>query len=131
MSGVDNPNLPLKIDTSLYRTGEVPGADWTDGLNKGSCMPGVGINTGDYDPKASDWPAVATDPAESQYIGQSAESLTAVDYAAADENDTLAFVTADADTAPDAVFNAASGAVNRTGQTIPSGDYAWGTVPVA
>ncbi len=113
------------------RAAEVPAADFAGGMNKGgSCAPGIGINTGNYDPKASDWPRIADTAAhDSQHIGQTASALQAVQ--GADINDTVAFVQTIAAIAPDAVLNIATGAVNKTGKTVPSGSWAWGVIPVA
>lgn len=120
-----------ELDSSLVRSGEVTAADWSGGMNLGgSNAPGIGINTGGYDPKAQDWPRIADTAAhDSQHIGQTAAALQVVDDA--DINDNVAFVQADASTAPDAVLDAATGAVNRTGVTVPADSWAWGTIPVA
>ncbi len=127
------------------RRAQVAGADWDTGMNPGTCQPGVGINTGDYSPKVQDWAEVVIDPGVSQYIGGvdpaalvGANTGVGTEGAAGqvdllepvDGNDTFAFVAADAATAPDAVLDIASGAVNRTGKTVPIGAWCWGTVPV-
>jgi hypothetical protein len=124
-------NLPTYLDT-IERSAEVAAADWTGGMNKGSCAPGVGINTANYNPKAQDWPRIADTAAHtSQHLGQAAQALTVADYAGTpDLNDNVAFVQADAETAPDAILDVATGAVNRTGQTVPINSWAWGTIPV-
>lgn len=125
-------NLPTyELDSTLVRSGEVTAADWAGGMNlAASNAPGVGINTGGYDPKAQDWPRIADTAAhDSQHIGQDAAALQVID--GADINDNVAFVQADAETAPDAVLDAATGAVNRTGETVPADGWAWGTIPVA
>lgn len=125
-------NLPTyELDAGSIRAGEVPAADWADGMNKGgSNAPGIGINTGDYDPKPEDWRRTADTAAhDSQHIGIAPAPLQVVQ--GADINDNVAFVEADADTAPDAVADAATGAVNKTGVTVPSGSYLWGVIPVA
>lgn len=125
-------NLPTyELDSTLVRSGEVTAADWSGGMNLGGAnTPGVGINTGGYDPKAQDWPRIEDTAAhDSQHIGQDAAALQVID--GADINDNVAFVQADAETAPDAVLDAATGAVNRTGETVPADGWAWGTIPVA
>ena len=128
MSGVATPNLPT-FYKAPDRSAEVTGADWAGGLNTGgSCAPGVGINTGDYDPKVSDWSQDARDAQESELIGGTQKGpITAVQ--GADVNDQLSFVQATGDTAPDAEIVA--GVVNRTGKTIPNGSWAWGTKTIA
>jgi hypothetical protein len=125
-------NLPTyNLDASLVRSGEVTAADWSGGMNKGgSNAPGVGINTGNYDPKASDWPRIEDTAAhESQHIGQTADDLNVVQDA--DVNDEVAFVQADASTAADGVLDVATGAVNKTGATVPEDAWCWGVIPVA
>ena len=127
-------NLPtFFLDPDLTRAAEVTAADWAGGLNKGaSCAPGIGINTGNPNPKLSDWTLLdqagaARVPQQSQHIGTTVDDINA--YQGADINDTLAFVEAVGAVAPDAVI--ASGAVNKTGQTLQAGDRAWGVIPVA
>ncbi len=125
-------NLPTyELSTTLVRSGEVPLADWADGANKaGSCAPGIGINTGNYDPKEQDWPReYDTAARNSQHIGQTEDVLSVVQ--GADINDNVAFVEADALTAPDAVLDATTGAVNKTGADVPAGEACWGVIPVA
>ena len=111
------------------RESETPNADWTGGMNDGaSNAPGVGVNTGDYDPKEQDWPRPVTEVlGESQIIGGTASGLFAID-ATFGSNALVAFVQATADVAPDAVISNVAGfdMVNRTGKTIPNGSWAWG-----
>jgi hypothetical protein len=125
-------NLPTyELSAALIRSGEVAAADWADGMNKGgSCAPGIGINTGDYQPKAFDWPRIEDTAAhESQHIGQTEAVIQVVQ--GADVNDQVAFVQADAETAPDAELDATTGADNKTGKTVPASDWAWGVIPQA
>ena len=127
------------------RRAQVAGADWDTGMNPGTCQPGVGINTGDYSPKVQDWAEVVIAPGVSQYIGgidpaETTGANTGVGTEGAagqvdllepvDGNDTFAFVEADAETAADAVLDVTTGAVNRTGVTVPAAAWCWGTVPV-
>jgi hypothetical protein len=141
-------NLTTRLPAvGATRQAETANADWDGGMNPGSCMPGVGINTGEYGCKVGDWPnsdfngtnAIPYDGLSQWLGGVDADGFTPTEglttrlalVEPVDGNDTLAFVTADGATAPDAVMNAATGAVNRTGQTVPAGERAWGTVPVA
>jgi hypothetical protein len=104
--------------------------DWTGGLNKGaSCAPGVGIGTGDYSPKSSDWSEHERLIYESQQIGQTGEDITVVQ--GADVNDEVSFVLTAGAIAPDAELKATTGALNKTGKTVPSGSWCWGVVAVA
>ena len=129
MSGVANPNLKTFYQGAAGDRGEgdVFGTtDWTGGANRAaSCAPGVGINTGDYDPKVTDWSQDVRNPQNSQTIGHTAAAVT-VDQDP-DLNDNVAFVQAVADTAPDAQFGT-TGAFNKTGKTVPNGSWAWGLV---
>ena len=113
--------------------------DFAGGMNRGgSNAPGVGINTGDYDPKSEDWPRIAdTEARTSQHIGGVPDTdgdtgTTGFAIQAtednADLNDNVAFVQAESETAPDAELDATTGAVNKTGQTVPAGAWAWGVI---
>ena len=106
-------------------------SDWTGGGNKaGSNANGIGINTGNPSPKTQDWAAInQTAPYESRAIGQAADDITVV--FGADVNNEVAFVSADANTAADAVLDSTTGAVNKTGAQVDIGDYCWGMIPVA
>lgn len=114
------------------RTAEVPDADWTGGMNDGgSCAPGIGINTGDYDPKTSDWKpfdVIPTQVAESQQIGLTQSGIFILDPQTAGDDELTQFVTATGDVAPDGIIETVAGfaMVNRTGKTIPTGSSAWG-----
>ena len=126
-------NLPVyMLDASLVRSGEVPSANWSGGGNKaGSNACGIGIATGQDNPKAQDWPRIADTAAHnSQHIGKAADVLQAV--SGSDVNDTLAFVAVDVGgAANNAEMDAATNAVNLTGGALVQGDWAWGTIPVA
>lgn len=127
-----NANLPTyELNPTLVRSAELPSADWAGGLNAGgSNAPAIGLNTGNYDPKAQDWTRVADTAAkDSQHIGQAGAPLQVVQ--GADINDTVAFVQAEAETAPDAVLDATTGAVNKTGLTVPEDGWVFGVIPVA
>lgn len=147
MAGRDNPNLPtylLNATTVAARAAEYPGStDFTGGMNRGgSNAPGIGINTGDIDPKTSDWTVLdqagaARVPQDSQHLGGDGTTVgspTANSPINADQdpdfNDTLAFVTATQAAAPGAVYDVGSGATNRTNFTIQIGETAWGTITV-
>lgn len=112
------------------------------GNRAGSNAPGVGINTGNVNPKLEDWTVldqkgVARIPQNSQHIGGS--GLGAGDQTnepvrfiqGTDVNDTANFVVTDTAAVADAVMDTVSGAVNKTGATVAVGDRVWGPVPVA
>lgn len=141
MSGIINPNAPTAFyDTAEVstRAAEVPDADWATGVNRaGSCAPGVGINTGEYDPKDSDWADTDFNGVNalnylgaSQYIGIDPGgnlAVTALDPVA-DEWRNAGFIETTGAVAPGAVLGQISGNdfINRTGLTVPSGSKAWG-----
>jgi hypothetical protein len=133
-------NLPtFFVDPAKQRTTEVAAAQWSGGLNRGgSNAPGIGINTGGYDPKVSDWPNTTFNGAANMpYNGASghiglvstspANRIAA--FQGADNNDTLQFVTTAGAIAPGGAL--ITGVVNRTGLTVPSGARVWGTLTVA
>ena len=137
MAEIVAPNLKARLPAAgSAQQAQVSAADWDGGMNPGSCQPGIGINTGDYSPKASDWAEIEIAPAESQWLGGVDGNLSVPGNVSiplvepVDGNDTFAFVQADAETAPDAVLDAVTGAVNRTGKTVPAAAWCWGTVPV-
>lgn len=140
-------NLPTYHQDSATKTtraAELPNADFDGGVNKGgSCACGIGINTGDVDPKLDDWSLLdqagaARDPQDSQHIGGDGlgagntanEPIKAVQ--GADVNDTLSYVTASV-TAADGVGVGVANAdpINRTGKTVQAGERLWGTNTVA
>jgi hypothetical protein len=142
------PTYARNETTVTARESDVPLADFDDGLNLGaSNAPAVGVNTGNPNPKLSDWTVntqfgVTRDPQLSMHIGGDGttegsdnhlgdHAVRAADYAAADINDTVHFSEADQAAAPDAVYDTVTGAINRTGQNVEIGDRVWGTVPVA
>ena len=130
------PNLASYYkSTAAQRPGEVPAADWAGGVNNGaSCAPGIGVNTGDYSPKPQDWSEEERAPADSAQIGQSgvdATTLELFNVVTGDDNNQPVFVQADGVTAPGAVLDVGTGAVNLTGKTVPAGAWVWGSVPIA
>lgn len=127
-------NLPTFYIDSAARTpreAEVPDADFTGGMNTGaSNAPGVGVNTGDYDPKVTDWQPPVGVPAAvqtSQIIGGAQTGLLVLDPATAGDDEVTAFVTATGDVAPDDVVETVAGFPlrNRTGKTVPTGASVW------
>lgn len=127
MSEIATPNLKTFFQGAVTAA-QFPNADLVGGLNKGgSCSPGVGVNTGDYDPKVTDWSRDVRNPQNGQNIGGVAAPLT-VDQGA-DINDQVAFVEATGAVAPDADIIA--GVANKTGKTLESGNWAWGLKAIA
>lgn len=116
------------------------------GCNRaGSNAPGIGINTGNIDPKLTDWSILdqaeeVRIPQDSQHIG--GDGLGAGDatvnpinavvdpfgVVAIDFDDTLSYIVALAQAAPGVGFGALNAdPINRTAVTIEIGDVAWGT----
>ena len=165
-------NLPMFTNdaaTVTSRNAEYPGDPLDDGdgdgtsadpylgCNRaGSCAPGIGVNTGNIDPKLTDWSIedqheAVRIPQDSQHIGGDAfnpaanypssggsEGLTdetpinaVVDpfgVSAIDFDDTISYITALAQAAPGVGFGALNAdPINRTSVTIEIGDVAWGT----
>lgn len=115
------------------RESETPNADWTGGMNDGaSNAPGVGINTGDYDPKESDWPRPASSVIQdSQIIGGDPSGIFVIDETFGPDSLT-SFLQAAAEVAPDAIIGSVAGfqMFNRTGKTIPAGSWVWGVADI-
>ena len=128
--------------TVNFRAPEVPAASFTDGMNRpGSCAPGLGINTGNVNPKLSDWTVLnqtntARAPQNSQYIGGSGLGDGSAIIASGikadldpDFNSNLHFRVADAAVGPGGIYHVGDGAINQTGGDVEIGDRLWGTVP--
>jgi len=140
MAATNLATYELNETVATARSAEVPDASFSDGVNRGgSNAPGVGINTGNFDPKAEDWPRIEDTAARtSQHIGgvPDVDGDTGTNgfpiqvIQGADTDDNVAFVEAEALTAPDAVLDAATGAVNKTGADVPAGSWVWGVIPV-
>lgn len=127
MAGIATPNLKTFF-LGTIRDSEVAAADWAGGVNYGaSNAPGIGINTGDFNPKESDWFRLAINPANGQSIGVDAAPITVEQ--GVDLNDQVAFVEATGAVAPDA--DIVAGVANKTGKTLALGDWAWGLKAVA
>ena len=135
-------NIPTFFQDTVItaaRSAEVPSADFSGGVNKAGCNPGVGINTNDFDPKVEDWPDSTfngADPipyfGESSYIGIDSGANNRITlFKDGDENNQPQFVVAQQDTAPDAGLGAAGAEpINRTGKTVPNGSRVWGDTTV-
>jgi len=115
-----------------------PAGQFEGGMNLGSNSGNIGICTGVADPKESDFSRVEDTAAHpTQHIGGNGLAVGATtDFPlkvvnGADINNTVAFVEAGGAVAIDAVIDATTGARNRTGQALVSGDWAWGEIPVA
>ena len=136
--------MAQNIATTFYNTAdvnarilEVPGADFVGGANAGSNGCGVGVNTGNPDPKPSDWsiPVAPADHyfADSQYIGKDPGANSRITLApnGVVGSSKVAFARALVAAAPGVVFNAnagVGGAINRTSVTLQIGQHAWGEV---
>lgn len=129
MAGISAPNYVTFFFGTLPTHAPAPPWDTTGGVNRGaSNSPGIGINTGDYDPKMSDWSQEARDPVNGQPIGGTAAKINFATPSPqpTDFNDEPVFLQATADVEADAEFPISTGVFNRTGKTIPNGSWAWG-----
>ncbi len=140
-------NLPtylLNANSVSARSAQVPNADFSGGMNKGgSNAPGIGINTGNIDPKLDNWSVLdqagdIRNPQDSQHIGgdgltDGGQAKSAINVIqGADVNDSVSFIVAVVQAAPGAGFGVAGAdPINRTGATIEIGDRAWGTNTIA
>ena len=131
MAGIAVPNYKTFYQGPSGQRGEASvfgTTDWDGGVNKGgSNAPGVGINTGDYSPKVSDWSQDERDPQNSQAIGQAVGAIVTDPDGV---NDNASFVVTIASTPNDGQVGT-SGVYNRTGVTLASGVWFWGHKPVA
>lgn len=128
--GTAVPNLPTFFQAPSGQRAPITAGQFSGGANQGGGnAPGLGIATGEYDPKTGDWDRTERLLYESQAIGQTGDDIT-VDEGA-DENDEVSFVLTAGAIAPDAELKVGTGAINKTGQTVPSGSWAWGVVTVA
>lgn len=156
----NRPTFLLSAAAETARNAEYTGTPFTDtgagtaadpflGCNKaGSNAPGIGINTGNIDPKLQDWSVLdqagdARTPQNSEHIAGVNVAITpgtpptstpvpihdAVDPA--DVNNTMNYLAATQQAADGAIFDVTTGAVNHTGVTVEIGDRLWGVVPVA
>lgn len=110
------------------REAQVPNASFTNGCNNAaSNANGVGINTGSYDPKASDWPRPAVQAIQtSQIIGGTKRNLFCKDATFGDDS-LVAFAKTTGSVAPDATVATIATKVfkNRTGVTLPINTWLW------
>ena len=112
------------------REAETPLANFDNGANPGASNAcGIGVNTGNYDPKASDWPRVER-MQDSQIFGEDASGLNCID-ATFGATALVGFSKTAAPVAPDGdididVDSTGFAIVNRTGQTIPTDTWCWG-----
>jgi hypothetical protein len=105
------------------------------GCNRGVANGAIGINTGDFDPKESDFPHITHFAGPVSYIGKlesavaefednmygiTGEQLPTLDTAVR-----VGFDIAASATAPDADYGSLP-LTNYTGKTIPAGGWAWG-----
>jgi len=121
----------MNLPTSHVVAPADPNVEGTNsGMNAGSCFPGIGVSTGNYDGKTEDWSDLQRAPLQTQAIGATATDVLAVDYEAVDFNDKVGYVLTVAET-PNGGLIGATGYANHTGETVPAGVWIWGTKPTA
>lgn len=121
------------IDSALVTAGKsrVPNADFDGGMNNGASNAcGVGIATGLINPKASDWPRISDLLAvkDSQVIGGNLSGIFILDPDFVGDDNLTQFCEATGAVAPDGVIASVAGfdMVNRSGEDMVDGDWAWG-----
>lgn len=120
-------NLPTYFAAPSGQRSPATAGQFSGGGNRAaSNAPGLGISTGTYGPKTSDWSAHERLVYESQQIGQTADDIT-VDEGA-DVNDEVSFVLTAGAIADGAELKAGTGALNKTGVTVPTGTWCWGVI---
>lgn len=123
-------NLPTYYVNEIEKTGreaEVPLADWDGGGNAAaSNANGLGINTGNYGPKAQDFSQGTAYFAKGQIIGKPPTETKAIDATLGDAF--VGFVLSTGVVAPDGIIADLNGfdVLNRTDANIPSGQWVWG-----
>ena len=146
MAGTGSPNQSTYfVDSTLVtaRNAEFTGTPLTDtgagtfadprlGCNDaGSCAPGLGINTGDYSPKASDWPEIEQ-VVDSSAIGETNSGVFTRDPTFG-ITALVGFAPALGSTVDDAELNndvdgSGFATFNRTGKTVPAAAWTWGAI---
>lgn len=129
------PTLFYDTDVVVERVTEVPFADFRGGMNQGgSCAGGIGVNTGDYDPKSQDWqgdPVGANrDYLRSGYIGIDSGGNDLVNMWREDGDHLLDFVgfgynNTPGEVAPGGALDSFLVLINETGKSIPENSFAW------
>lgn len=117
------------VDSSLVSSREVelPNADWQGGVNTGaSCAPVIGANTGDYDPKAQDWPRENPRIQNSQVISGIPSGVFTIDATFGD-NALAVWCQSQINAQPNDQINVISGfdVYNRTGAFVPIDSWLW------
>lgn len=105
------------------------------GCNRGVANGSIGVNTGDYDPKVSDYARITHFAGPVSYIGQLAQAEADIEINLSGITDEqlpslnvavrVGFDVAAANTAPDADYGTLP-LTNYTGAEIPAGGWAWG-----
>ena len=131
------------LDEDLKRNSEYAGTPFNDtesadynlrlGCNKAaSNAPHIGIATGLPNPSYQ-LDAVETAAHRGEHIGHTPDATTTIKVVeGVDVNNTLVDIAVDAGgAADDAIADAGTGAVNRTGAAVVENDRIWGVIPVA
>lgn len=153
MSGITKPNLPtfMIIDASVAsRNAEFSGTPLTDidgggtyadpylGCNRGgSSAPGLGINSGESNPKLDDWSVNDQEengrlPQSGQHLGGSGlgdgnEAKDVIRFVqGTDFTELTNFIIASQNAVDGAVADIGSGTKNETGAPVVIGDRLWG-----
>ena len=129
-------NLAFALNNPAVADASVEGA--SSGMNAGSCAPGMGIGTLQAGITGDEFSLVATGPQKSSNLGWGGDSvvsgqetadlpsLTEADYLTPGFTATTGLNVTTGSTAADAEIGT-SGYFNRTGDTVASGVWLWGT----
>jgi hypothetical protein len=123
-----------EIEARITETG-IDSDQFVTGCNRGVANGAIGINTGDYDPKESDFPRITRFAGPVSYIGKlesavadfedNMTGITGEQLPSLSSSVRVGFDTAASETAPDADYGTLP-LTNYTGETIPAGSWEWG-----
>jgi hypothetical protein len=142
VAGTGAPNKPVfyrsaaAIQARSTQLGKLV-EQFTNGCNRGVASGAIGVNTGEFNPKTTDFNRVLRYGVSASYIGQREAAVTANEdrlWALPDAGNQattavqVGFNTAASSTAPLANYGTTIVCANHTGLTMPAGSWAWGLV---
>ena len=144
MAGTLAPNKPVFYRSTPVITARaaqlgVNISQFTNGCNRGVANGAIGVNTGEFNPKASDFNRTIRYGVSASYIGQREAAVTANEdrlwaipgFDQAVTAVQVGFNSAASSTAPLATYGTTIVCENHTGSTMPAGSWAWGLVATA
>jgi hypothetical protein len=114
-------------------------SQFTNGCNRGVANGAIGVNTGEFNPKTTDFNRVLRYGVSASYIGQREAAVTANEdrlwaipgFDQAVPAVQVGFNSAASSTAPLATYGTTIVCENHTGLTMPAGSWAWGLLATA